>query len=307
VILCLGTTPTMQRTMTFDRLLIDDVNRTANVHEYASGKSVNAARVAHTLGKQVIATGFVGGDRGRQLLHDLDRAGIPHDFINGSPQTRLCTTMIDRAAGTATELIEETAAVEATAWQKLSAKLDDLRPTAAVVVCSGSLTPGAPLDLYAHQAEKRSPTQHIIIDGRGSPARLALRHSHFILKLNREELSVTTGLPVTTEPELHRAMQNATPLHGWLIVTLGAHGALATDGTKLLTIPAPPIKVASAIGSGDAFAAGLAVSLEDGLPMPEACRLAAACAAANTMTPLAGHVQIEHVRELREKITVRQH
>ena len=45
MIVCLGTTPTMQRTMLFDRVEIDAVNRAVEVREYASGKSVNVAKV----------------------------------------------------------------------------------------------------------------------------------------------------------------------------------------------------------------------------------------------------------------------
>src|SRR5690606_28083215 len=49
-ILCLSTSPTMQRTLVFDRVIPGDTNRADEVHDYASGKAVNAARVLHTLG-----------------------------------------------------------------------------------------------------------------------------------------------------------------------------------------------------------------------------------------------------------------
>src|SRR5580765_2845376 len=107
MIICLGTTPTVQRTMTFERLTLDSVNRASHVHEYASGKSVNAARVLHTLGDDVLATGFLGGERAAFFRSDLDRSAIAHDFVTVDAPTRLCTTVIDRSGGTATELIEE--------------------------------------------------------------------------------------------------------------------------------------------------------------------------------------------------------
>jgi hypothetical protein len=37
VILCVGTTPTVQRTMVVDRLVIDEVNRAVEVKVHASG------------------------------------------------------------------------------------------------------------------------------------------------------------------------------------------------------------------------------------------------------------------------------
>ena len=63
MILCLGTTPTVQRTIFLKRLEIDAVNRAHSVIESASGKALNVARVLTTLGKPCVALGFAGGDR----------------------------------------------------------------------------------------------------------------------------------------------------------------------------------------------------------------------------------------------------
>src|SRR5687767_4478140 len=107
MIVCLGTTPTMQRTMLFERVVTDGINRAAEVREYASGKSVNVAKVLHTLGHNAVATGFVGGIRGAKLREHLDQTGVTHAFVDVDVETRLCITVIDRSRGAATELIEE--------------------------------------------------------------------------------------------------------------------------------------------------------------------------------------------------------
>src|SRR4051812_33973313 len=136
MIICLGTTPTVQRTMTFEHLTLDGVNRATHVHQYASGKSVNAARVLHTLGDDVLATGFLGGDSGKFFRDDLDRSGIKHDFVSVDPSTRLCITVVDQSTATATELIEEAAAVTGVDVAKLLQKLMKLSADAEVLVLS---------------------------------------------------------------------------------------------------------------------------------------------------------------------------
>src|SRR5688572_14529013 len=123
MIVCLGTTPVLQRSMVFDRVTPDGVNRATAVYDYASGKSPNVARVLHTLGEDVIATGFAGGDRGAALLRDLDRAGIRNEFVLVDAPTRQCVTVIDRDSGTATELVEESAPVADAHWHALEAIL----------------------------------------------------------------------------------------------------------------------------------------------------------------------------------------
>src|SRR4051812_34080328 len=200
MILCLGTTPTVQRTMLFDRLAIDGVNRAAEVREYASGKSVNVAKVLRTLGHNPVATGFVGGARGALLLEHLDLAGVPNDFIMVAPATRLCTTIIDRSTGAVTELVEESAEVGAEDWAHLSAKLEDLLPKAHTWVFSGSLAPGAPADFYTRWlARFRGKNPHVIVDARGGPLREALRQPGVIAKCNREEFEATIGQALPDE------------------------------------------------------------------------------------------------------------
>ena len=102
MILCLGTTPVLQRTMVFDRLNVDAVNRAVEVTEHASGKSINVARVLHTLGEEVIASGFLGGDSGRFIRADLTAAAVAQDFVTVNPKTRMCVTLMDRSNDAAT-------------------------------------------------------------------------------------------------------------------------------------------------------------------------------------------------------------
>src|SRR4051812_9188797 len=90
MIICLGTTPAVQRTMSFAKLSVGEVNRAKSVTQFASGKSVNVARVLHTLGERCIATGIIGGDTGRFVRFDLDRSRIAHEFIDTPAPTRLC-------------------------------------------------------------------------------------------------------------------------------------------------------------------------------------------------------------------------
>ena len=79
---------------------------------------------------------------------------------------------------------------------------------------------------------------------------------------------------------------------------MGKSGAIASDGKSFWRMPAIEVAAISAIGSGDAFSAGLASGVVAGRDVPEACRLAAACAAANTLIPGAGFLRLEDVRRL---------
>lgn len=305
MILCLGVTPVYQRSMSFDRVTLDDVNRARKVHDYASGKSINVGRVLHALGQDALITGFIGGRRGTMLCRDLDAAGLRHDFITVAPETRQCITVIDRAAGTATELVEESAPVQEPDWRGLEQKLESILPKARVWIFSGTLTPGAPPDFFARWLPlARQTGATTIIDARGEPLRLAMQHSNVILKMNRNELAATLDCDLTDDNRLIDTIRSHTPAEGKMIVTLGTGGAIASDGRSCWRVISPKVRAVSAVGSGDAFAAGLASGIVDGKPFRETLQLAAACGAANAMTPLAGHVSREEVERLCAQVLV---
>ncbi len=307
MIVCLGTTPTLQRTMLFDRVDLDAVNRTTEVREYASGKSVNVAKVLRTLGHDPLATGFAGGARGAQLREHLDRVGVRHAFVEVAAPTRLCTTVVDRATGAVTELVEESAPVDPEGWRLLARKLEELLPLAATWVFSGSLAGGAPADFYATWLGRfRGKNPDVIVDARGEPLLEALRQPGVVAKCNKEEFEATVGRKLATESELREAMEHAAPQAGALVVTLGQDGALAYELGRFWRVRVPPIKAISAVGSGDAFAAGLAAGRHrqtSNDPRP-ALALAAACGAANAMTEHSGWVRPLDLGEILPKVVV---
>ena len=306
MILVLGTTPALQRTMVFDRVRLDAVNRAASVTEYASGKPINAARVLRTIGRDVLVTGFLGGDTGRIVRQDLDRAGIPHDFHEVRPATRTCVTVVDRTAAQATELVEESARVDDADWPAMLEKLRGLLPRAVMLVMLGSLPPGAPQDFYAQcVALANAAGVRTILDAKGEPLRHALRERPFVIKPNRKELEETVGRPIESRDALQDAIAEVLREGPrWAVVTAGAEGAYVGDGQALWHLNAPSIDVVSPIGSGDAMAAGLAAALSEDLKLPKAAVLGVACAAGNARTPHAGHVDPADVERLRSLVHV---
>jgi tagatose 6-phosphate kinase len=302
--LCLGTTPTVQQTMIFDRLSIDAVNRAATVLRGASGKPINVARVLHLLGERSRVCIPLGGDTGRFIRQRLDDEGIEHRCLEVAAPTRTCVTIINRADGAATELVEEPAPLGADVSARLLATLRQSLGGAAMLVLSGSLAPGIGEDFYAECCRAAGSDIPVILDASGPALRRALPLRPLVVKPNRSELAATIGKPLDLDADLRAAMRG---LHEqgaqWVLVTMGRQGAMLCDGSDFWRIPALSVPVVSPIGSGDAFAAGLAAGIARGQSVPDACRLGAAAAAANAMIPGSGvldpadvHRLLPHVR-----------
>jgi tagatose 6-phosphate kinase len=311
MIITLGTTPAFARTMVFDEVVADDVNRTGEVYEHAAGKAVNVAKVVRTLGEEVVAMGFLGGETGRFIRAQLDALGVKHAFVEVPAKTRTCVTVIDDSNGQTTELIEEATPVEAPKWADLRRAFADLVTHANMVVLSGSLPPDAPSDFYAecirlaHGANVRC-----VVDATGEPLGHAIVEKPYLIKPNEDELADTTGVPIDSDVTLREGLRQV--LQGgasWCLVSRGGDPAIlagAEPGQRpgAMQIRPPVVEVVSTIGSGDATAAGVVVALARGMSMPDAARLGIACGSANAKTLIAGLVKFDDVFELHPQVQI---
>ena len=306
MILCIGTTPAAQRVMAFRNLTIDAVNRAVTTLDGAAGKSVNVAKVLKALGEHPVATGFLGGDSGEQLLALLEGQGIELEFVTVAPRTRHCITLLDTSAGTHTELVEESQPVVAADYEELMRVIRRRVKGCSAVVMSGTITPGGPADLYFHGTQMAHEAGAIaVVDAQGAALIEALKARPARVKPNRPELAATLGQELKDEAAVMSAMRELCERGAQrVVITAGKDPALAFDGQRWWRVHAPRIDATNPIGSGDAFAAGLVWRLLRGEDLGEACRWASATGAANALTMQAGEVHRSDVERLLEDVRV---
>ncbi|HUA37882.1 MAG TPA: hexose kinase [Candidatus Sulfopaludibacter sp.] len=306
-ILCVGTTPAVQRVMIFPQLSLDAVNRAATTLDGAAGKSVNVAKVLKVLGEQPIATGFLGGDRGEFLQATLVQKGIESDFVTVSTRTRQCITVIDESAGTQTELVEESRPVEPADFDKLMAIIRHRVPECRAMVMSGTIVAGGPVNLYFDCTQLAASARVLsVVDGQGMVLLKALSAKPGLVKPNRTELAATVGRELGDDADVMKAMRELCERGAQrVVVTAGKEPALAFDGKDFWRIVPPPINPVNPIGSGDAFTAGLVSRLLRGDDLGEACRWGGAAGAANALTLLPGELSLDDMKQLARRVEVR--
>lgn len=306
MILCLGTTPAVQRVMRFRKLTLDAVNRAVHTLDGAAGKSINVAKVLHALGEHPVAIGFLGGDRGAYLRALLETRGIESDFVHVATPTRQCVTLIDESAGAVTELVEESGPVAAGDFDKLMAIVRRRVPQCQAMVMSGTIATGGPVDLYFQCARLANEARVLsVVDAQGAALLEALEARPGAVKPNRAELAATVGSDLTNEASVMQGMQMLAERGAQrVIVTAGKEPVLGFDGRAFWRVLAPKIDSTNPIGSGDAFTAGLVWRLLRGDDLGEACRWASAAGAANALTLLAGEVNRADVERLVGEVKV---
>ena len=291
--------------MVLRKLTLDAVNRAVTTLDGAAGKSVNVAKVLKALGEHPVATGFLGGDRGEELRTLLAAQGIELDFVPVASRTRQCITLLDKSAGTHTELVEESQPVTTTDYENLMSVIQRRVTSCRAVIMSGTIAPGGPADLYSHATRLAHEAGALsVVDAQGPALIEALRARPGVVKPNRLELAATVKRELGDEAAVISAMRELGERGAQrVVVTAGKEPTLAFDGRSFWTVRVPRIDVVNPIGSGDAFAAGLLWRLLRGEDLGEACRWAAAVGAANALTTMAGEVHPDDVKRLAGQVT----
>lgn len=283
MILTVTPNPAVDKTYVVDQFGLQGIRTPRVTLTTPGGKGVNVARVCAVLGCPVVATGFVGGHNGNYLVEQLEQGGILSDFTRVAGETRVCVEIVDPEHAVQTKINEAGPRLTAADAANLETKVTGWLGRAQLVVLSGGGPPGTPPDLYARLIQRaREAGVRVILDASGDLLREGVAAAPFLVKPNAEEMSQLTGTPVRT-PEEAATAARVLLQSGVMVVaiSLGALGAVVAQGTQLLHVQPPPVEVVSAVGSGDAMAAGFATALLKGAPLHALARWGVAAGTAN--------------------------
>lgn len=295
MILAAGLTPAWQQIMRFNRLDRGEVNRAAEVHWCASGKAINAGMALAALGVASHTLSPTGGWSGQALRDEFEQRRLSATWTPTKTPTRICTTLLDDADGSSTELVENAAPLTDAELEEYQRKYHELAPQASAVVLTGSLPQGTPATFY--QALLRNTSRPVVLDARGPELLAALECRPRVVKPNRAELALTLGRPLPDRAAVLAAMRE--------LIERGVHGVVVTHGKDAVwvldTVSAwelTPPKVAPAInpiGCGDCLAAGIAAALARDDSLIDAVRLGVAMASDNVTQLLPARLSNERV------------
>ncbi|MBK6846273.1 MAG: hexose kinase [Proteobacteria bacterium] len=298
MILTVGLTPAWQRVMRFSAVQLGEINRTAEVVCCAAGKAVNAARALGLLGAPHHALSFAGGPTGEALQRDLAARLVVHTLVPTTEATRTCTTLLDNATGSVTELVEEAGPLSSHELEQFCAAYRALAPRASIIVLSGSLPPDCSTELYRELLTHAGSTP-TVVDAHGPALLAALAQRPTFVKPNRQELGRTLGRELADDAALRRAMHELNQRGArWVVVSDGPRTVWISGKSGSYRCAVPPVPVVNTIGSGDSLAAGIACGLQRGLRSLEAIRFGVAAAVANVGTLLPAEIDPARVEAL---------
>lgn len=286
MILTVTLNPALDITYVVDSVTPGSTHRVSEVAERAGGKGVNVASVLHQLGAPVLATGLLGGTTGERVGALL--GGLPAGFMRIEGETR--RTIVATDGQDATGFWEPGPVITAAEWDGFRRHFDLLCSHASVVVCSGSLPPGVPVDAYAQLITvARGLGVRTVLDTSGAALPAGLAAEPDLIKPNESELAaLTEPIPTRTTVAASRGPDGLTirgPAGSWR-----GRVPQRLDGNPT--------------GAGDACVAALAAGLAGYTPWPELVRDAVALSAAAVVAPVAGQVDLATYQRLIPLITI---
>ena len=287
-IITLTMNPTIDKSTSVENVTAEKKLRCEHPHFEPGGGGLNVSRAVHKLGEESLALYLSGGPPGEMLGKLLDAEQIRHQAIAIKGMSRENLAVYETSTGQqyrfgmpGPEILEQE-------WRDVLKRLEQLDPSPELIICSGSLPPGVPVDFYAQIADRaRHLGAKVVLDTSGEPLTVAAKTGVFLMKPNHAELETLEGQPLESEHQQEELLRRlvAEGRAEIVVASLGAAGALFAWKEKVSRVRAPTVNIKSKVGAGDSMVAGMVTALARGWDVPDAVRFGVAAGAAAVMTP----------------------
>jgi 1-phosphofructokinase family hexose kinase len=305
-----GPNLTIDRTALLAELRPGEVLRFDRVVVTPGGKGLNVARAARALGHSALLVALLPGHTGRAVAALIGEEGIELSGVPCGGELR-STMIVQERGGRTTVMNEPGPPVDERRWADYENAVRGRLTSRSVLVCSGSVPPGAPADAYGRLTEiARAAAARAVVDAAGTTLLRALDAAPDLVTPNLAEAEGSLGLgsggaSVASGADARpRALDAAEALLRQgaraAVVTADAAGAAVASDAGAEWIPAPRVaEVRNPIGAGDVLLSALAGAWETpGSELTAAARWGVAAAAASVEHPTAGELDPARARVL---------
>lgn len=289
---------------------VDEVRHTSKLRcepmqRRAGGGGVNVARELHHLGVDAVAFYTAGHSTGRMMYSLLQQEGVschPHP-IAGFPRESF--TVLEQSTGHEFRFVLPGPDISTEEWESALVEIGKLCQPQSLVVASGSLPPGVPVDFFARVARVvQGAEAMLVVDTSGEPLADALTQGVYMVKPSLHELRDLSGKPLASlyaVREAALALVQCGAAH-IAVVSLGEMGALMACSQGVWYAPPLQVVVHSAVGAGDSFVAGMVWALSQGEGPVQAFAKGVACATATLVSTGSGLGDMPQVLELLQRV-----
>jgi 1-phosphofructokinase family hexose kinase len=278
VIHTLTLNPAIDRTYVVRSLEAGSVNRASQVIDEASGKGVNVLRMASALAAEAHATVLLGGALGA-YFRELCEPGWSLDVIPITQNTRLNVSILLEDEQKRLKINEHGPELSDAEIDSVLDYLDERLHAGDWLAICGSTPDGVDEQVFLKIRDLvTSRGSHLALDVPNLVLARLLEIKPSLFKPNLEEFQGIIGESHSTIGEVVESAENFAILANidYVIVTLGALGALITHDGQSLYQPIIEPTAVHPIGAGDALLAGFLTGITRGSSWRDAFTLGVA-------------------------------
>ncbi len=270
--------PAIDQTVSIPNFQADAVNRVAWKQDDAGGKGVNVASFLAAAGHPVSVSGFLGRENDALFKALFHQKGIANHFVHLPGETRINIKIVDDALGQVTDINYPGQEPTHQDVAALKDAVHHLARTCDWFVFSGSVPAGLSNDIYDQLiGPLKAQGKTVVLDTSGDALRFGLPAKPDLIKPNQAELEEVLNTHLSSPSEIVAAarelIDSGIP---YVVVSMGAEGALFIDRTQAFHAQPPAVEVKSTVGAGDAMVSGTVAGLLNGETWQDCATLATA-------------------------------
>jgi 6-phosphofructokinase 2 len=304
-IVTLTMNPALDVTARTERIVAGEKLRCSSPRYDPGGGGINVARALRMLGGNATAVFPIGGVAGQWLEALLEGEDVPRRTIPIDGMTRQNFNIDEQQTGRQFRFIMPGPALSPNERQRCLDQAVGLLPYGGYLVASGSLPPGIPSDFYRHVGDRVSRAGGRFVLDTSGPALCEIgRGNVFLLKANPAELGELLGRRIIGQHAQEDAAREAVSqgYAEFVVLSLGAEGAVLADREGCWRFIGVSISVASTVGAGDSMVAGILHRLVQRPSILEAVRYGMAAGSAALMRPGTELCRMDDVERLFSQI-----
>ncbi len=241
-----------------DDLIPDEKNYVYDEIHMPGGNGLNAGIIAHRLKREVILTGFLGGNNGKEVKRLLDKDKMTHNFIEISGMTRMNLTIANRGDHRQTRLSFPGPLIRVPEARQLEALLHKVSAR-DILLFGGSLPPGLSKTYVQKLIKKfRSHGVRCLVDMPGDLLKDIIKVKPSFIKPNLTEFQLLVGKKVNSLNGVVHAARKILDHVPVICVSSVEGGAILMSEHEVWYGKIPSVKIRSTVGAGDSLVGAMA-------------------------------------------------
>lgn len=299
--------PAVDKTVEISDFRVGAVNRVSSVRIDAGGKGINVSKIIKTLNGKSIALGILAGNNGKYIKGYMDSLDIENDFVFAEGETRTNLKVVDNKLHTNTDINEPGIYVKGEEINSLENKIFNGMDKNTILVLSGSIPPGVPVDIYRRWIERaREAGARTMLDADGELLREGIKARPYLIKPNIHELEGLLKRSLNSVEAIADAAESILDKGiEMVVVSMGADGAVFVNNDGAVHAEGIKVHAVSTVGAGDSMVAALAFALDNNYSFKEAVALSAGAGTAGVTTSGTQSPELESILYYKKQVNLK--